>query len=343
MATMTTRRRRTGVIATALGFLVLLSSAVSAGAAAARPAATTDLAGPTAPTEALTTTTLVGASSGDWTWFDKAIGPVQIYRVFDGGFHFATWRDTNAYQQHPNATAFDYSIRVLPQRLTDATDPINSQIRSFLATTPKNLIITNWHEPDETYAKNRQFTPAQYRAGLLALARMVRAQNAVDGGTRRVSLILMDITYSGTWSTQVSDWWPTDVRDGGHVDLIQGDMYEWPHNTNTACCPTGYTDGIKWRTASTLLSPLYNWATAHSTPWAVAELGVLEDIHDPTRKASTLSAAVSFATSHGADHISYFDNAGPRASWRLRYSTPVGTTSMQSNAAVMWKSLVAGG
>lgn len=289
------------------------------------------------------TTTLIGANSSDYSWFDKAVGPVQIYRAFDGGFHFATWQATTAYKQHPNATAFDYSIRVLPQRLTDPTDLINAQIRSFLATTPKNLIITNWHEPDETYAKNRQFTTAQYRAGLLALAGMVRAQNAADGGTRRVSLILMDITLSGSWSTQPIDWWPTDARDGGHVDLIQGDLYEWPHNTNTACCPAGYTDGVKWRKASNLLSHLYNFAVANNTPWAVAELGVLEDIHDPMRKANELAAAVSYAKSHGADHISYFDNAGPRANWRLRYSTPVGTTSLTSNAAKMWKSLVAGG
>jgi hypothetical protein len=326
------RRRRTGLVATAVGALVLLGLSPTAGTADARPARTAQAA----------STTLVGADSSDWKWFDAAVGPVQIYRAFDGGFHYATWQATSAYQQHPNASAFDYSIRVLPQRLTDPTDPINAQIRSFLATTPKNLIITNWHEPDETYAKNRQFTTAQYRAGLLALVGMVRAQNAIDGGTRRVSLILMDVTISGAWTTQVSDWWPTDARDGGHVDLIEGDMYEFPHNTNTACCPTGYTDGIKWRTASKLLAPLYNWATANNTPWAVAELGVLEDIHNPTHKASELSAAVSYAKSHGADHISYFDNAGPRANWRLRYSTPVGTTSSTSNATLMWKSLVAG-
>jgi hypothetical protein len=324
-----TRRRRlwSKLVVIALGVVVMSSPAAFS---------------PVPPAQGATTTR-VGANSSDWTWFDKAVGPVQIYRVFDGGFHYATWRATTAYQQHPNAPAFDYSIRVLPQRLTNPTDPINAQIRSFLATTPKNLIITNWHEPDETYAKNRQFTTVQYRAGLLALARMVRAQNAADGGTRRVSLTLMDITFSGTWSTQVSDWWPTNARDGGHVDLIQGDMYEWPHATNTPGVPAGYTDGINWRKASTLLAPLYNWAVAHDTPWAVAELGVLEDIHNPMRKANELSAAVAYAKSHGADHISYFDNAGPRANWRLRYSTPVGTTSPTSNAAVMWKSLVAGG
>lgn len=320
---MSRRRGRTGVVGSVLACLALLLQPL--------------------PGAAATPTTLVGASSSDWAWFDQAVGPVQIYRVFDGGFHFATWQATNAYRQHPQATAFDYSIRVLPQRLTTPSDPVNAQIRSFLATTPKNLIITNWHEPDETYTYDRQFTPAQYRAGLLALARMVRAQNAADGGTRRVSVILMDITFSGTWDTQVSDWWPTDARDGAHVDLIEGDMYEWPHNTNTACCPAGYTDGVNWRKAATLLSPLSTWAAAHSTPWAVAELGVLEDIHDPARRASELSAAVSFAKAHGADHISYFDNAGPRANWRLRYSTPVGTTSMTSRAALMWRSLASGG
>jgi hypothetical protein len=337
---MNVRRRRIALVATALGALALLTPAAFAGAAVARPITATHLTRPTTPAK-VPPPTLIGAASNDWTWLDQAVGPVQIYRVFDGGFHFNTWQATNAYKQHPGATAFDYSIHLLPQRLTDPTDPINAKIRSFLATTPKNLIITNWHEPDYTYQYQRQFTPAQYRAGLVALASMVRAQNAIDGGTRRVSLILMAITYQGNWSTTASDWWPTDARDGGHIDLVEGDMYELPHNTRTACCPAGYTDGINWRSGGAVIAPLYNFAAANNAQWAVAELGVLEDIHQPMRKANELANAVAYAKSHGADHISYFDVAGPRADWRLRYASPVGTTSQNSNAAVMWKSLVA--
>jgi hypothetical protein len=281
--------------------------------------------------------TLVGAFSADWNWFDNAVGPMQIYRIFDtNGFHYATWQDTLAYQRHPNATAFDYSFDVAPQRLTDPIDPINAKIKAFLATTPKNLIITDYHEPDYTFGL---FTPAQFRAGILALARMVRAQNDIDGGHRMTSVILMDVTFGGTWSTQPIDWWPTDARDGGHVDLIEGDMYEWPHGTNTPGVPRGYTDGIKWRTATQLLSPLRNFAVAQHTPWAIAELGILEDINDSMHKANELAAAVAYAKAYGALHICYFDNYGSRADWRLRYSSPPGTTSPTSNAAVMWKSL----
>lgn len=295
----------------------------------------------TAPVQAATTPPmLIGAASHDWSWFDNAIGPLPIYRVFDTGFNYATWQKTQAYRQHPNAPAFDYSFNVLPQRLTDPTDPINAQIRAFLATTPKNLIITDYHEPDYASAKYGLFTPAQYRAGILALANMVRAQNAIDGGHRMTSVILMTITFAGNWSTSPSAWWPTDARDGGHVDLIEGDMYEWPHATNTPGVPPGYTDGIKWRSASKFLAPLHTFAVQNNTPWAIAELGILEDIHDPMRRANELAAAVHYAQANGALHVCYFDNIGPHADWRLRWGSPVGTASATSNAAVMWKSLV---
>lgn len=282
--------------------------------------------------------TLVGAFSADWNWFDRAVGPAQIYRVFDtGGFHFDTWQETAAYRRHPNATAFDYSFDVLPQRLANPDDPINGRIRRFLATTPKNLIITDYHEPDDEFGL---FTPAQYRAGILALSDMVRAQNSIDGGTRMTSVILMDITFTDAWSTKAIDWWPTDARDGGHVDLIEGDMYEWPHATNTPGVPPGYTDGRKWRSARALLSPLHTFAQEHNTPWAIAELGVLEDVHNPSRRADELAQAVEYARDNGALHICYFDNKGPRADWRLRWSSPPGTQSDDSPAALMWKSLM---
>jgi hypothetical protein len=285
--------------------------------------------------------TKIGAHSGSWAAFDAAVGPVQIYRDFDQGFSYARWQDTAAYRAHPNAPANDYSFHVLPQRLTDPADPINAKIRSFLATTPKNLIITNFHEPDYDIKYFHNFTPAQFRAGILALARMVRQQNAVDGGTRRTSVILMDVSFNGYWPWPASDWWPTDARDGGHVDLIAGDIYALPHATNTACCPAGYTDGLKWQKPSYMLSFLRTFAVNNATPWAVAELGYLEDIHDPLRKSQALSDAVAYAKANGATHISYFDARGPRADWRLRYSTPVGTISSSSNAYQRWRSLVA--
>jgi hypothetical protein len=283
----------------------------------------------------------IGAHAIDWAYFDSTVGPVQIYRDFDGGFNYARWQDTPAYLNHPNAPANHYSFHVLPQRLVDPSDTINDRIRSFLATTPKNIIITNFHEPDYDIKYFNRFTPAQYRAGILALAKMVRAQNALDGGTRRTSVILMDVSFNGYWSWKASDWWPTDARDGDHVDLIAGDIYALPHATNTACCPAGYTDGINWQQPSYMLSFLRNFAVANSTPWAIAEVGYLEDIHDPLRKSKALSDAVAYARTNGADHICYFDARGSRADWKLRYSTPVGTTSRTSNAIMRWKNLVA--
>jgi hypothetical protein len=285
--------------------------------------------------------TKIGAHGQNWAAFDAAVGPVQIYRDFDQGFSYARWQDTAAYRAHPNAPANDYSFHVLPQRLTDPADTINANIKSFLATTPKNIVITNFHEPDYDIKYFNRFTPAQFRGGILALARMVRAQNALDGGTRRTSVILMDVSFNGYWPWPASDWWPTDARDGGHVDLIAGDIYALPHATNTACCPPGYTDGVNWQQPSYMLSFLRQFAVNNATPWAISELGYLEDVHDPLRKAKALSDAVAYAKANGAQHISYFDSAGPRADWRLRYSTPVGTTSSTSNATLRWKSLVA--
>lgn len=285
--------------------------------------------------------TKVGAHSGDWPSFDAAVGPVQIYRDFDQGFSYARWQDTRAYQAHPSAPANDYSFHILPQRLTNAADPIVPRVRSFLATTPKNIIITNFHEPDWDYKYVNQFTPAQFRAGILALARMVRAQNALDGGTRRTSVILMDVSFSGYWDYPASTWWPTDARDGGHVDLIAGDIYALPHATATACCPAGYTDGVNWQKPSYMLSFLRTFALNNATPWAISEIGYLEDVNLPLRKSQALSDAVAYAKANGALHISYFDARGPRADWRLRWSRPVGTTSPTSNATLRWKSLVA--
>lgn len=336
---MRNRIRFIAMKSTARGIAVVVASVTSflgcnlavADASASNVSASSDLAA---------SSTLVGAHSADWSWFDDALGSAQIYRIFDtGGFHYSKWQDTAAYRGHPNAAAFDYSFEILPQRLSNLSDPIRSNLRAFLATTPKNIVVTNFHEPDNKF-KGR-FTPQQFRSGILALADMVREQNAIDGGTRITSVILMDITFTDAWSTSADDWWPNAARDGGQVDLIQGDMYEWPHATNTPGVPPGYTDGVKWRSADSLLSPLYNFARRHNTSWAVAELGILEDVNNPSRRAVELSNAVAFAKRNGAHHISYFDNKGPRANWRLSWSTPVGVTSKQSRAAIAWKSLMA--
>jgi hypothetical protein len=299
--------------------------------------ATTAASGATATT---TSPTLVGAASTNWSWFDHAVGPVQIYRDFDvNGFHYATWHDTAAYQAHPHAHANDYSFEVLPQRLTRPSDPINAKIRSFLATTPKNLIITNYHEPDNVYLG--KFTPAQFRAGTIALARMVRAQNAIDGGHRMTSVILMGITVNGHGTTKPDVWWPTDARDGGHADIFEVDVYAFPHNTRTPGIPAGYTDGLHWRTVTSMLDPTRAFAAAHKTRWAVAEIGFLVDIHSPKHKPQSMADAVAYATAHGAHHISYFDCVGPRADWRLRWAFPPGTTSSSSLPVLRWKALVA--
>ncbi len=323
-----TRTRTTLFVTSVVGVMTLLAPvSLTAEAAPAPRAAAAAAASPM----------LIGASSSDWTWFDNNVGPMQIYRNFDSGFSYPTWQETPAYQLHANAPANDYSTKVAPQRLLNPADPINAQMRAFLATTPENIIITNMHEPDNSFQGS--FTAAQFRASILKFAEMVRAQNAIDGGTRMTSVILMGVTF-GAFGTSTADmWWPTDARDGGHVDILEADLYALPHATQTACCPAGYTDGVSWRKAPAVINNLKNFALSRGTPWAIAELGYLEDVNSPMHKATALSEAVAYARLHGAHHVSIFDAKGPRASWKLWHASPVGTLSATSNAANMWKSL----
>jgi hypothetical protein len=93
------------------------------------------------------------------------------------------------------------------------------------------------------------------------------------------------------------------------------------------------------------------FAKTKKTDWAVSELGYLEDVNDPARKADALRAAVAYAkagrpTATGPVYrpalwISVWDSKGGRADWQLRYSNPpVPSTSTTSNAALAWRDLV---
>jgi hypothetical protein len=282
---------------------------------------------------------LIGGAATDWAWFEAHVGPAQIYRDYDSAFHYATWQQTKAYAVHPNAAANDYSFKILPQTLADPASGAAAQVAAFLRTTPMNIQVTNYHEPDNSYPG--RFTAQQYRAGIVTLANLVRAQNALDGGTRRTSVTLMNVTFGNYGTTKAADWWPTDNPDGGHADIISVDAYASPHATNTVGVPAGYTDGVGWKTPTGLLTNVYNFAASRGIPWAVSELGYLEDIQDPMHKANTLRDIVTWAKAHGAHHVSYFDAKGPRADWRLRYNNPpIPSQSDTSNATVMWKSLV---
>jgi hypothetical protein len=300
--------------------------------------------GPVGPAGAATSA-LIGGVAADWTWFDANVGPVQVYRDYDiGGFHYPTWQETAAYRRHPTAQANDYSFEIPPTQLVDPSTGWQTKVAAFLATTPRNITVTNFHEPDDPSRYGGTFTPAQYRAAIVVLAGLVRAQNALDGGTRRTSVILMNITF-GTYGRFVAtDFWPTDTRDGGHADIISVDAYALPHATNTAGVPIGYTDGVSWRKPAGLLTNVYTFVSQRSIPWSISELGYLEDVHDPWHKANTIRDVVTWAGARGAKHVSYFDGKGPRADWRLRYDQPpIPSTSATSKAATMWRSLAAAG
>ncbi len=306
--------------------------------------------------------TLVGAWSRDWKWFDANVGPMQIYRGYDPGFHFATWPATDAAKAHPQDPANptfvnDYSFNLPPAQVASGTD--DAQLNTFIASTPKNIILTNYHEPEQEISSGL-FTYQQFLNAITHLAYLVHQQNLRDQGTRKVSVVLMISTFSGFRKRNANNYWPTALpkvtnpTTGQPVgedfqDLISVDAYAPPHATGTTGVPIGYSDGVNWKSAATLLKPALSFAVSHNTPWAISELGYLEDVHSPMRKSNELPAALTYAgtgkltstsTPNPALFIEYWDSRGGRADWELRYNNPpVPSTSNTSNAAVTWRHL----
>ena len=301
---------------------------------------------PATASASATSTTKVGAWSKDWKWFDAAVGPVDVYRGYDGGFHYPTWQQVPRAFAHPGGMN-DYSFQLPPADVAAGLD--DAQLTTFIASTPLNIVLTNHHEPEQEIAAG-EFTFAQFRAANARLNTLVDAQNALDGGTRKVSVILMVSTFTGFQGRNAENYWPTEIKgDGGTVDLISADVYAAPHATGTAGVPLGYTDGVSWKSPTTLMRPVIKFAQLHTTDWAVSELGYLEDVHDPLRKAAALQEAVAAAkagkptattTYRPALWISYWDSKGGRADWELRYASPAPAVSTVSNAAKAWKALV---
>jgi hypothetical protein len=75
---------------------------------------------------------LLGGWTADLTWYNAKIGPVQIYRMYDLGFSYATWQDTLAYQLHGNAQE-DYSFNLPPADVAAGLD--DAQLTTFIAST----------------------------------------------------------------------------------------------------------------------------------------------------------------------------------------------------------------
>ncbi len=325
-------------------------------------AATIALGTVTSNAQAATSGTLIGAYSRDWSWFDANVGRMQVYRGYDTGFQFATWGQTVAATAHPQDPANptfvnDYSFNLPPNKVADGSD--DAQLTKFIATTPKNIVLTNYHEPEQEIDAG-QFTFQQFLNSTTHLAYLVHQQNLADQGTRRVSVILMVESFSGFKGRHAINYWPTTLPSVTNpvthlpvgedfADVISADAYALPHATSTAGVPAGYTDGLRWKSAATLLSPVLTFANANHTHWAVSELGYLEDTHNPTHRSTEITAAASYSSTgkltptsvpNPALYINYWDSRGRRADWQLRWNNPpVPSTSGTSNAAVTWRHL----
>jgi hypothetical protein len=271
---------------------------------------------------------LLGGATRDTAWYAANIGPTQIRRSYDLAFSYPTWQQTAAFKTY-GAVQQDYSIQLPPSDV--ASGVADARLRTFLATTPKNLIITNYHEP-EPWIDAGKFSAADFRASIVRLSTLVRAQNALDGGTRRVSVILICSTVYGFKGRDPLSYWPgRDVNGVNYADLISYDTYSLPHNTNTPGVPVGFTDGIKWQSAQVLLNPSIAFAKQIGSPWMMSELGILEDINNPMHKGQAITDCVNYARLHGAVTVEYWDSFGTRADWQLRYG---------ANTISTWKAIV---
>lgn len=290
--------------------------------------------------------TKIGAWSRNWAAFDAAVGPVEVYRGYDNGFRFPTWQQVPRNLAHPGGMN-DYSFQLPPAEV--AAGRHDAALRTFIASTPTNIVLTNHHEPEQEIEAG-QFTFAEFRAANARLARLVDEQNAVDGGTRKVSVILMISTFTGYKGRNAENYWPTQAKgDGGSVDLISADVYNSPHGTGTTV-PLGYTTGTNWKSIPRLMSPVLRFAQAKQTDWAVSELGFLEDVGNPGRRAQAMRDAVAYASAgrlsatnvwRPALFVSYWDSRGSRADWGLRYGHPVPSESSSSAAFRTWRDLAA--
>lgn len=261
--------------------------------------------------------TLVGGWSNDQSWFDSNIGRLEVSRGYSPGFE-ATWAQTG-YASRPGAV--DYSFNMAPSAVAGSAD----RIRQFVATTPENLIINYFHEPEISV------NPEAFRSATRIVANIVHAQNRIDGGHRRVEVILMGWTFRDNSGRNAMAWWPgRDSSRRNYVDIISTDVYSDPQGPDTG---EGYTNGVNWRTAAQLFDPTIQFAQRVGARWSVSEFGYLEDASDPTRKARAITDAVDYARSHGAVAVEYFDSIGRRGDWRLRHSQAATTALRQAVAA----------
>jgi hypothetical protein len=271
---------------------------------------------------------LLGGYTHDPAWYGATVGPVQIRRNYDMAFQYPTWQQTFAYRTFGNVRA-DYSFQLPPGDL--ASGVADARLKTFLASTPTDIILTNYHEPENEIADGL-FSAKQFRASISHLSTLVRAQNARDGGSRRVSVVLMYDTVYGFKGRNPLDYWPgRDASGVNYADLISFDTYGLPHKTHTPGVPAGFTDGLKWQTAGQLLDPSIAFAKKIGSPWMVSEFGFLEDVNQPMRKANAVTDFVNYARLHGAVAVEYWDSFGSRADWQLRY---------RANASQAWKTIV---
>jgi hypothetical protein len=90
------------------------------------------------------------------------------------------------------------------------------------------------------------------------------------------------------------------------------------------------------------------FAQLERTDWAISELGILEDVNDPARRADLLRSVVAYARAgrlsstsvyRPALWVSYWNSAGARADWGLRFQHPVPSASNDSLAFRTWRDL----
>ena len=112
--------------------------------------------------------------------------------------------------------------------------------------------------------------------------------------------------------------------------------------------PLGYTTGINWKTPAGLVRPVLTFAGQNNTDWAISELGLLEDVNNPTHKATDMRGVVDIARSGriGTARAAagplgvVLELRGGRADWGLRFNNPpVPSETTNSTGYQAWRAI----
>lgn len=254
--------------------------------------------------------------------FEASVGATMACRrTYD--YHSGSFPSTFA----GSAAASDAGKRIsvwsaTPDMAALASGRLDSEVGRFLESIPAGhtSYLTVFHEFDDKIHKG-MYTLDDWRPAFKRFCHLVHS-----AGRRELRTYLCPTTSWWDWGIHPSpsEYWPGDDLNG-YVDVLGADSYN------------NYAPGKKWRTPSTMLSPVISMASTKGIPWAVSEIGCEEDPADSTRKAGWIAQLANIVDANCA-YISYFNLPGTTGTRsRLIASSRAATAAFKSAAGAQNK------